>query len=81
MIGPSGTNSAYARGLSFQARSSGVPGNVRVMAAREAIQVAKIRKMPMAVKARGGAVGLTATLYAGRWMRLLRGCDVERIYV
>ena len=78
MIGPSGFSSAYARGLSFHARSSGVPGNVMVMPAREAMQVAKIRKMPMAVRARvgvaGDGVGCTRTLYDGigeglwRWM-------------
>src|SRR5215813_6077716 len=60
MIGPSGFRSAYARGLSFQARSSGVPGKVRVMAARDAMHVAKIRKIPIAVRARGEAVGGTA---------------------
>ena len=75
MIGPRGFNSAYACGLSFQARSSGVPGQVKEMPAREAMQVAKIRKMPMAVKARGGAVVGTATLYAGRGAQRLAGVD------
>ncbi len=52
MSGPSGFRSVYAWGLSFQAKSSGVPGNVRVIAASDAMDVAKMRKIPMKVRVR-----------------------------
>jgi len=47
---PSGVRLEYACGLSFQASSSAVPGQVRVIAESKAIHVPKTRKIPIKVR-------------------------------